>query len=119
MKKFMSVLCLFAILCVAGLVLTQLRDGEKPAMENIGPGAEELVDQVKDMYEEYGSAAVAQADEKLSDVVERADEKLGDVVEQADEAIGEAVESAVEGAKEGFLESIKESINHFFQDLTS
>ena len=75
--------------------------------------------EMKDMYEEYGAAAVAQADEKLGDVVEQADEKLGEVVEQADEAIGEAVESAVEGAKEGFLESIKESISSFFQDLSS
>ncbi|MDE5939926.1 MAG: hypothetical protein K2H37_12700 [Lachnospiraceae bacterium] len=119
MKKFMSMLCLLAILCVAALTLVQLHDGEKPAIEDVGAGAEELVDQVKDMYEEYGSAAVAQADEKLSDVVEQADEKLGDVVEQADEAIGEAVESAVEGAKEGFLDSIKESINDFFENLTS
>lgn len=119
MKKFMKVLCLLAILCVAGLVLTQMRDGEKPAIEDIGSGAEELVDQVKDMYDEYGSAAVAKADEKLGDVVEQADEKIGDVVEQADEAIGEAVESAVEGAKEGFLESIKESIGSFFENLTS
>ena len=108
MRKFMSALCLLAILCVAGLVFTQLYDGENPAMEHIGAGTDELVDQVKDMYEEYGAAAVAQADEKL-----------GDVVEQADEAIGEAVESAVEGAKEGFLESIKESISSFFQDLSS
>lgn len=119
MKKFMSVLCLMAILCVAGLVLVQLHDGEKPAIEDIESGAAEIMDQVKDMYDEYGSAAVAQADEKLSDVVEQADEKLGGVVEQADEAIGEAVESAVEGAKEGFLDSIKESINHFFENLTS
>ncbi len=80
MRKFMSALCLLAILCVAGLVFTQLYDGENPAMEDIGAGTDELVDQVKDMYEEYGAAAVAQADEKL-----------GDVVEQADEAIGEAV----------------------------
>ncbi len=119
MKKFMSVLCLLAILCVAALTLTQLYDGEKPAAEDIETGAEELVGQVKDMYEEYGSAAVAQADEKLNDVVAQADEKLGDVVEQADEAIGDAVESAVEGAKEGFWESIKESISNFFRDLTS
>ncbi|MCI9347487.1 MAG: hypothetical protein HFI56_14805 [Lachnospiraceae bacterium] len=119
MRKFMSALCLLAILCVAGLVFTQLYDGENPAMEDIGAGTDELVDQVKDMYEEYGAAAVAQADEKLGDVVEQADEKLGEVVEQADEAIGEAVESAVEGAKEGFLESIKESISSFFQDLSS
>ncbi len=115
MKKFMSVLCLLAILCVAALTLTQLYNGEKTAAEDIETGAEELVGQMKNMYEEYGSAAVAQADEKLNDVVAQADEKLGDVVEQADEAIGDAVESA----KEGFWESIKESIRNFFRDLTS
>ncbi len=119
MKKFMRVLCLLAILCVAGLAFSQLQNGEKPNIENLESGAGELAGQVKDMYEEYGSAAVAQADEKLSDVVEQADEKLNDVVEQADEAIGEAVESAVEGAKEGFLESLKESVSNFFKGLTS
>lgn len=50
MRKFMSALCLLAILCVAGLVFTQLYDGENPAMEDIGAGTDELVDQVKDMY---------------------------------------------------------------------
>lgn len=119
MKKFMSVLCLLAILSVAYLAFTQLQEGDKPAIEDVGAGAEELVDQVKDMYEEYGSAAVAQADEKLGEVVEQADEKLGDVVEQADEAIEEAVASAVDGAKEGFFQSIKKSISDFFKDLTS
>ena len=108
MKKFIRALCLLAILCVAYFALTQPQSSEKPAIEDIESEADDLVDQVKDMYEEYGSAAVAQADEKL-----------GDVVEQADEAIGEAVESAVEGAKEVFLESIKESISSFFQDLSS
>lgn len=88
MKIIMRMLCLLAILCAAGLVFTQMRDGEKPAIEDIESGAEEFVDQMKDMYEEYGSAAVAQADEKLNDVVGQADEKLGEVVEQADEAIG-------------------------------
>lgn len=108
MKKIFSVLCLLAILFVAYLTFTQPHDNEHPAVEDIESGAEELVGQVEDMYEEYGSAAVAQANEKL-----------GDVVEQADEAIEEAVESAVEGAKEGFFQSIKESISNFFHDLTS
>lgn len=130
MRKFISVLCLLAILCVAYLAFTQPQGSKKPAMKDIESGADELVDQMKGMYEEYGSAAVAQADEtlgdavekadeKLGDVVEKADEKLGDVVTQADEAIEEAVESAVEGAKEGFFESMKESIGDFFQSLTS
>ena len=89
MKKFLRLLCLAAILCVGYLALTQPRDGQAPAIENIGSEAEELAGQVKGMYEEYGSAAV----------------------EQADEAIGDAVESA----KEGFWESIR----NFFRDLTS
>lgn len=118
MKKFIRALCLLAILCVAYFALTQPQSSEKPAIEDIESGADELVDQVKDMYEEYGSAAVAQADEKLGDVVDQADEKLGDVVAQADDAIESAVESAVEGAKEGFFQSLKESINNFFSDLT-
>ena len=119
MKKFFSVLCLLAILCVTYLAVTRFHSGENPDINDIESGAEVLMDQVKDMYEEYGSAAVAQADEKLGSVVEQADEKLGDVVEQADIAIEEAVESAVEGAKEGFFESIKESISNFLQDLTT
>lgn len=119
MKKFMGLLCLLAILCVAYLAFTHPLDSGQPAIADVGAGAEELADQVKDMYEEYGSAAVAQADEKLDDVMQQADEKLGDVVEQADAAIEEAVDSAVEGAKEGFFQSIKESINNFFDNLTS
>lgn len=106
MKKFFRLLCLAAILCVAYLALTQPRDGRAPAMENIGSEAEEIVGQVKGMYEEYGSAAV-----------EQADEALGDVVEQADQVIEEAVDSAVEGAKDGFFESIKESVGSFFDGL--
>lgn len=119
MKKFLSILCLLAILCVAYLTFAQSLGEGSPDIEDASAGAEELVDQVKNMYEEYGSAAVAQADEKLGGIVEQADEKLGNVVEQADEAIEEAVESAVEGAKEGFFESIKESIGNFFKNLTS
>ena len=95
MKKFLRLLCLAAILCVGYLALTQPRDGQAPAIENIGSEAEELAGQVKGMYEEYGSAAV----------------------EQADQVIEEAVDSAVEGAKEGFLQSIKESVSSFFDGL--
>lgn len=119
MKKLLNLLCLLAILCVAYLAVTRFPSGQNPDIDDIESGAEALMDQVQDMYEEYGSAAVAQADEKLGSVVEQADEKLGDVVEQADVAIEEAVESAVEGAKEGFFESIKKSISNFFQNLTT
>lgn len=108
MKKFLRLLCLAAILCVACLALTQPRDGKTPAIENIGAEAEELAGQVKGMYEEYGSAAVEQADEALEDAVE-----------QADQVIEEAVDSAVEGAKDGFFESIKESVSGFFDGLVA
>lgn len=106
MKKILKLLCLAAILCVVYLAVTQPRDGRTPAIESIESEAEEIVDQVKGVYEEYGSAAV-----------EQAGETLGDVVEQADQAIEEAVDSAVEGAKEGFLQSIKESVGGFFDGL--
>lgn len=108
MKKFFRLLCLAAILCVAYLLVTQPRDGKTPAIDDIGAEAEEIAGHVKGMYEEYGSAAVEQADEALEEVVE-----------QADQAIEEAVDSAVEGAKDGFLESIKESVSEFFDGLFS
>lgn len=108
MKKFLGLLCFAAILVTAYLVVTQFRDGEVPAADVIETEAGEIVDQVKGMYQEYGSAALEQADEKLENAVE-----------QADEAIGEAVESAVEGARQGFIESIKESVTNFFNDMTS
>ena len=94
--------------------LTQPQSSEKPAIEDIESEADDLVDQVKDMYAEYGSAAVAQADEKLGDVVDQADEKLGEVVAQADDAIESAVESAVEGAKEGFFRVLRKALIIFF-----
>lgn len=108
MKKFLGLLCLAAILAVAYLGVTQFRDGEAPTADAFETEAGEIVDQVKGMYEEYGAAALEQADEKLENAVE-----------QADEAIEEAVESAVEGAKQGFFQSIKESVTSFFNDLTS
>lgn len=108
MKKLLGLLCFAAILAVAYLAVMQLRDGEAPTADAFEAEAEEIVDQVKGMYQEYGSAALEQADEKLENAVE-----------QADEAIGEAVESAVEGAKQGFFQSLKESVTNFFNDLTS
>ncbi|MDE7248270.1 MAG: hypothetical protein K2N43_10335 [Lachnospiraceae bacterium] len=106
MKKFLRLLCLAAILCVVYLAVTQPHDGKTPALEDIGAEAEEIAGQVKGMYEEYGSAAV-----------EQADEALGDVVEKADQVIEEAVDNAVEGAKDGFFDSIKESVSGFFDGL--
>lgn len=108
MKKILSLLCIAAILVAAYLAVTQMRDGEVPAAAAIESEAGEIVDQVKGMYQEYGSPALEQADEALENVVE-----------QADEAIGDAVESAVEGAKQGFFQSIKESVTNFFEGLTS
>lgn len=108
MKKFLGLLCFAAILATAYLAATQFRNGEAPAADVIESEAGEIVDQVKEMYQEYGSAALEQADERLENAVE-----------QADEAIGEAVESAVEGARQGFFESIKESVTNFFNDMTS
>lgn len=108
MKKILGLLCFAAILAVAYLAVTQLRGEEAPTTDAIEAEAGEIVDQVKGMYQEYGSAALEQADEKLENAVE-----------QADEAIGEAVESAVEGAKQGFFQSIKESVTNFFSELSS
>ena len=108
MKKILGLLCFAAILAVAYLAVVQFRDGGTPTADVIESEAGEIVDQVKGIYQEYGAAALEQADEKLENAVE-----------QADEAIGEAVESAVEGAKQGFIQSIKESVTSFFDDLTS
>lgn len=106
MKKFFRLLCLAAIFCVAFLALTQAHGGKTPDIEGIGAEAEEIAGHVKGMYEEYGSAAVEQADEALENVVE-----------QADQVIEEAVDSAVEGAKDGFFESIREGVSGFFDHL--
>ena len=108
MKKILGRLCFAAILAAAYLTVMQFRDEGAPAADVIESEAGEIVDQVKGMYEEYGAPALEQADEKLENAVE-----------QADEALGEAVESAVEGARRGFLESLKESVTSFFDDLTS
>lgn len=108
MKKILGLLCFAAILAAAYLSFMQFREGGASTADAIESEAGEIVDQVKGMYQEYGAAALEQADEKLENAVE-----------QADEAIGEAVESAVEGAKQGFIQSIKESVTSFFDDLTS
>ncbi len=119
MKKFLKALCLLAILCVGYLALTRPRDGSGPAIDNIKTGADKIVNQVTDMYEEYGSAAAKQVDDALGDKIEQADEALDQVTEQADEAIEEAVGSAVEGAKQGFIQSLKESVSEFFENLSA
>lgn len=108
MKKFLGLLCLAAILAVVYLTAAQSRAEGKPVMDVIESEAGELAGQVKGMYQEYAPVAL-----------EQANDALGEAVEQADEAIGEAVESAVEGAKQGFLQSIKESVTSFFDGLSA
>ena len=72
MKKLLTVLCLFAILCVGCLALALPRDGSEPSIDGIKAGADKILDQVTDVYEEYGSAAAKQVDDALGDKVEQA-----------------------------------------------
>lgn len=118
MKKIFTLLFLAAILYVGYLAVTMPRDGESTAIENMQSGADEIVNQVTDMYEEYGSAAAKQVDQVIAEKVEQADETLEQITGQADEAIEEAAHSALEGAKQGFIRSLKESANEFWDKLT-
>lgn len=104
MKKFFRLICLAAILCVAYLLLTTPREDTAPA--------------VKQANEVIGDA-VKQADEAIGDAVKRADEALDNAVEQADIALADAVDSAAEGAKQGFIESLKESASEFWNKIFS
>lgn len=117
MKKFLAVLCLAAILYVGFLAITLSRGESELAIDGIKAGADKIVDQVTDMYEEYGSAAAEQVEDTIGEKVEQADEALEQIAEQADEAIEDAARSAVEGAKQGFIRSLKESVNNFFDNL--
>lgn len=101
MKKIMRLICLAAILCVAYLVLTTPRGDAEPLKQ-----ADEVI-----------GGAVRQADEAIGDAVKRADEALDSAVEQADKALADAVDSAAEGAKQGFMESLKESASEFWKTL--
>lgn len=114
MKKILTVLCLAVILYVGYLAITLSRDGEDPDIDGIKAEADEIVNQMADMYEEYGSAAAKQVDDAIGEKVEQADEALEQITEQADEAIEEAARSAMEEAKQGFIRSLKESVNDFF-----
>lgn len=140
MKKLAKLICLAAILCVVYLALTALHEDGEPVMKSVdaeisddmqaqagnreadqdeerlqtdNAEANEIADRVKAM----GEDAFKQADEFIGDAVKKADEKLEDAVEQADKAIGDAVESAAEGAKQGFIESLKESADEFWKSL--
>ena len=101
MKKILTVLFLAAILYVGYLALMLPRDSVDPSIDGIKAEADKIVDQVTDMYEEYGSEAVEQ------------------VAEEADEAIEQAVDSAVEGAKQGFVQSLQKSVSDFFDSLSA
>lgn len=115
MKKLFRLICLAAILCVAYLMLTTPRGGVEPAMKTIDAEADGNPDQVKEISEN----AIKQADEFIGDAVKKADEVLEDAVAQADQAIADAVDSAAEGAKQGFLESLKDSAHDFWENLFS
>lgn len=99
MKKLLRLICLAAVLCVVYLVLTTPRGEAEPVMRPI----DEALD-----------GAVSRADEAIEEAVKQADAVIGNAVEEADKALSDAVESAAEGAKQGFLESLKESANEFW-----
>lgn len=130
MRKILRLICLAAILCVAYLALTTPRGEAEPAMQTIDTDTEDdaKADDVKDSARTLGQDAVGRADEVISEAVTRADEAIEDVVkqadevidnavEQADQALTDAVESAAEGAKQGFIGSLKESADEFWEKL--
>lgn len=130
MRKILRLICLAAILCVAYLALTTPRGEAEPVMRAIEADTEDdaKTDSMKDSARTFGQDAVGRADEVIGDAVSRADEAIGDVVkqadevidnavEQADQALTDAMESAAEGAKEGFIESLKESADEFWEKL--
>ena len=117
MKKFLAMLCLAAILYVGYLAISLPRGEGDIAIDGIKAGADKIVDQVTGMYEEYGSDTAKQVDDAIEEKVQQADEALGQIAEQADEAIEDAARSAVEGAKQGFIQSLKESVNDFLDGL--
>ncbi len=119
MKKILTVLFLAAILYVGYLAISLPRDSGDPSIDGIKAEADKIVDQVTDMYEEYGSEAVKQVDDAIGEKVKQADEALEQVAEEADEAIEQAVDSAVEGAKQGFVQSLQKSVSDFFDGLSA
>lgn len=124
MKKLFRLICLAAILCVAYLMLTTPRGDAAPAMKVLDGETGDVADQVKDIGQEAVKQAdevigdaVRQADEAIEDAVKQADEAIGSAVEQADKALADAVDSAAQGAKQGFMESLKESANEFWENV--
>ncbi len=124
MKKLFRIICLAAILCVAYLMFTTPRGDANPAMKAINGETGDVTDQVKAIgqdavkqADEVIGDAVKQADEAIGDAVKRADAALDNAVEQADKALADAVDSAAEGAKQGFVESLKESASEFWEKV--
>ena len=70
--------------------------GFMQTLDTIEVGAGDFIDQAGQMYQKYSSQ----------------------LVEGANEAINEAVGSAVEGATESFFGSLKQSAQHFFENLS-
>ncbi|MCM1122727.1 MAG: hypothetical protein NC416_09090 [Eubacterium sp.] len=66
-------------------------------LDHIEVGAEDFMEQAKEMYHKYST----------------------ELVEEANTAINETVEDVVEGAAKSFWESIRESIQGFFKNLIS
>ena len=67
------------------------------SLDAIEVGAEDFMDQAKDLYQKYSTK----------------------LVNQANDAINEAVESAVEEAVNSFFQSLKQTVTDFFKNLLS
>ncbi len=84
-----------------GITLTQQNRDRISAfmttLDSIEVGAADFIDQAKQMYQKYSE----------------------DIVEEANETINEAVEGAVESAVQKFFESISQSVQDFFRNLTT
>lgn len=71
--------------------------GFMQTLDTIEVGAEDFMDQAKEMYQKYST----------------------ELVEEANTAINKAVGSVVEGAAKNFFESIKQSVQNFIKNLMS
>lgn len=71
--------------------------GFMQTLDSIEVGAEDFMDQAKEMYHKYSA----------------------ELVEEANSAINETVGNVVKGAARNFFESIKQSVQNFFKNLIS
>lgn len=71
--------------------------GFMQTLDDIEVGAEDFMEQAKEMYKKYST----------------------ELVEEANTAINKAVGSVVEGAAKNFFESIRQSVQNFFKNLMS